>query len=167
MPRLLVYETGVHFIDTFRFLAGEIKEVYAKLRRLNDVIAGEDCGLLVFTMESGAVAMWDANRYNSSADEDPRYTFGTFLVEGNGGSIRLYSDGSITIQQLGGAEENHPYIHEKRGFGGDCCYTTQRHFVDSLKHDKPFETSGKDYLSVLAVQEAVYDSSASRRVIMM
>ena len=55
MPRLLVYETGVHFIDTFRFLAGEVRQVYAVLRRLNPVIAGEDCGLLVFTFESGAV----------------------------------------------------------------------------------------------------------------
>ena len=53
MPRLLVYETGVHFIDTFRFLAGEVRQVYAVLRRLNPVIAGEDCGLLVFTFESG------------------------------------------------------------------------------------------------------------------
>ncbi|MFK7847242.1 MAG: Gfo/Idh/MocA family protein, partial [Rhodothermales bacterium] len=161
MPRLLVYETGVHFIDTFRFLAGEITEVYAKLRRLNPVIAGEDCGLLIFTMESGAMAMWDANRYNASADEDPRYTFGTFLVEGNGGSIRLYADGSITIQRLSETEANHPYTHERRGFGGDCCFTTQQHFVDCLTNNKPFETSGKDYLNVLAVQDAVYDSAAS------
>ncbi len=27
-PRLLVYETGVHFIDTFRYLLGEIDTVY-------------------------------------------------------------------------------------------------------------------------------------------
>ena len=32
-PRLLIYETGVHFIDTFRFLLGEVEEVYANLRR--------------------------------------------------------------------------------------------------------------------------------------
>lgn len=161
MPRLLVYETGVHFIDTFRFLAGEVTEVYAKLRRLNPVIAGEDCGLLLFTMASGAVAMWDANRYNASADEDPRYTFGTFLVEGNAGSIRLYADGSLTIQRLGEAEVNHDYVHEKRGFGGDCCFTTQLHFTNCLKHNKPFETSGKDYLNVLVVQDAVYNSAMS------
>jgi hypothetical protein len=33
MPRMLVYETGVHFIDTFRFLAGEIERVYCALLR--------------------------------------------------------------------------------------------------------------------------------------
>ena len=45
MPRLLVHETGVHFIDTFRFLGGEIVRVYGLLRTLNPAIAGEDCGL--------------------------------------------------------------------------------------------------------------------------
>ncbi len=100
MPRLLVYETGVHFIDTFRFLAGEVRQVFAMLRRLNPVIAGEDCGLLVFSFASGAVGVWDANRYNAPTAQDPRYTFGTFLVEGDGGSIRLYDDGRLTVQPL-------------------------------------------------------------------
>ncbi|MEM1064906.1 MAG: Gfo/Idh/MocA family oxidoreductase, partial [Pseudomonadota bacterium] len=35
MPRLLIHETGVHFIDLFRWLFGEIESVYADLRRLN------------------------------------------------------------------------------------------------------------------------------------
>ena len=47
-PRFLVFENGVHFIDTFRFLAGEITRVSAWLRRLNPVIQGEDCALVVF-----------------------------------------------------------------------------------------------------------------------
>ncbi|RMG00848.1 MAG: gfo/Idh/MocA family oxidoreductase, partial [Planctomycetota bacterium] len=91
MPKLLVFETGVHFIDTFRYLAGEVEGVFSKLRKLNPVIAGEDAGVIVFEFASGAVGIWDANRYNESNDPDPRYTFGEFLVEGNGGSIRLYT----------------------------------------------------------------------------
>ena len=159
MPRLLVYETGVHFIDTFRFLAGEVRQVYAVLRRLNPVIAGEDCGLLVFTFESGAVGVWDANRYNTPAGADPRYTFGTFLVEGDGGTLRLYEDGTVTLQHLGEPETRHVYKHEKRGFAGDCCYFTLRHFADCLLRDTPFETPGHDYLTVLKIQEAVYRSA--------
>ena len=165
MPRLLVHETGVHFIDTFRFLAGEVHEVYARLRRLNPVIAGEDCGLLLFTFKSGAQAVWDANRYNASSSENSRYTFGTFLVEGSEGSIRLYDDGKLTIQPLGQAEIEHKYTHEQRGFGGDCCYFTQRHFVDALLNNKPFATSGEEYLKVLHIQEAIYESAASNRPI--
>jgi len=42
-PRLLVYENGVHFIDTYRYLAGEIERVYAVLKKLNPVISGDCC----------------------------------------------------------------------------------------------------------------------------
>jgi predicted dehydrogenase/kynurenine formamidase len=159
MPKLLVHETGVHFIDTFRFLAGEIDEAFAVLRRLNPMIRGEDTGLLTFRFASGATGVWDANRYNESTSDDPRYTFGEFLVEGSGGSIRLYSDGRLTLQPLGEKEHEHPYAHECRGFSGDCVYFTQRHFVERLASGLPFETSGSEYLKTLAVQEAVYESA--------
>ncbi len=160
-PRLLVYETGVHFIDTFRYLAGRVERVYARLRRLNPVIRGEDCGILVFDFSSGAVGLLDANRYNEPNFPHPRYTFGEFLVEGNRGSLRLYGDGRITVQPLGEDEREYAYPHEDRNFGGDCCYAIQRHFVDRMLDRSPFETSGEDYLRTLAVQEAVYESAAT------
>jgi len=162
MPRLLVHETGVHFVDTFRFLAGEVRRVYCMLRRLNPVIAGEDCGLLVMEFSGGAVGLWDANRYNESTAEDPRYTFGTFLVEGDGGSIRLADDGSMTVQPLGEPERPHEYAHERRGFSGDCCLATERHFVERLLDGGPFETAGREYLKTLAVVEALYESAAKQ-----
>jgi predicted dehydrogenase len=158
-PRLLVYENGVHFIDTYRFLAGEVKRVFARLRKLNPVIKGEDCGVVVFEFASGTIGVWDANRYNESNHKNPRYTFGEFLVEGSGGTIRLYTDGTLTIQQLGKPETFHEYFHENRGFAGDCCYYFQRDFVDRMLDGKPFETNGHDYLKTLAVQEAVYQSA--------
>src|SRR5262249_17577353 len=63
-PRLLVYETGVHFIDTFRYLLGEVTGVFAQIRRLNPRIKGEDAAQLFLKFKSGATAIWDANRYN-------------------------------------------------------------------------------------------------------
>lgn len=162
--RLLVYETGVHFIDTFRFLAGDITRVTAWLRRLNPVIKGEDCGLLVFEFASGAVGQWDANRFNEPACPlpDARYTFGEFLVEGNGGSLRLALDGRITLKPLGGTELTIDYRHERRGFAGDCCYLAQRHFTHCLLNGSPCETSGDEYLKTMAIQEAIYESAARR-----
>ena len=163
-PRLLVHETGVHFIDTFRYLAGEITRVTAWLRRLNPVIQGEDCGLLVFEFASGALGQWDANRYNEPACpvSEARYTFGEFLVEGNAGSLRLYLGGRITLKKLGGEEQEHFYSHERRGFAGDCCYATQRHITDCLLTGAPCETSGEEYLKTMIVQEAVYQSAETR-----
>ncbi len=162
-PRLLVYENGVHFIDTYRYLGGEIESVYAVLKKLNPVIAGEDFGVVVFNFTSGATGLWDANRYNESSYPNPRYTFGEFLVDGDGGSIRLYNDGRLTIQKLGSPETEHAYRHEDRNFAGDCCHTTQRHFIDRLLDGRPFETSGPDYLRTLAVQDAVYRSAEKGR----
>lgn len=158
-PRLLVYENGIHFIDTYRFLAGEIKRVFAQLRKLNSVIQGEDQGYVFFDFECGAKALWDANRYNESNQENPRYTFGEFLVEGTGGAIRLYTNGNITIQKLGEPETQHSYFHEMRNFAGDCCYFFQRDFIDRMIDGAEFETNGRDYLRSLAVQEAVYESA--------
>ena len=122
----------MHFIDTFRFLAGEVKSAYCILRKLNPFIAGEDCGLLVFQFANGAVGTWDANRYNEPNYENPRYTFGEFLIEGDAGAIRLYPDGKLTVQQLGEPEMPNPYKHQNVNFAGDCCYFTQRHFIDRL-----------------------------------
>ena len=161
--RLLVYETGVHFIDTFRYLAGEITRVSAWLRRLNPIIKGEDCGTLIFEFACGALGLWDANRYNEPNTEDARYTFGEFLVEGNGGSIRLYNDGRLTLQKLGQREQDVDYRHERRGFAGDCCYFALRHFADRLLDGQPFETEGREYLKTVAVQEAVYRAAEQRR----
>ena len=63
-PRLFVYETGVHFLDTFRFLGGEISSVYARLQKRNADIKGEDAAQIVCGFASGATAMLDASRYN-------------------------------------------------------------------------------------------------------
>ncbi len=160
MPRLLIFETGVHFIDTFRFLAGEITSVYGKLRKLNPDIAGEDAGYVFFDFANKAQGVYDANRYNESSYPNPRYTFGDFLVEGNNGSIRLFGDGRITIQPLGKPEKTHAYTPANQGFAGDCVYAIQRHFIDRMMDGKPFETSGEDYLRTMTVQEAIYDSHA-------
>ncbi|MEM1109627.1 MAG: Gfo/Idh/MocA family oxidoreductase [Planctomycetota bacterium] len=161
MPRLLVFETGVHFIDTFRCLGGEIDGVYATLRKLNPDIAGEDAGTLLFEFADGGQGMWDGNRYNEPTSPDARFTFGEMLVEGRGGSIRLYGNGRLTLQPLGEAERDLDYACEDRAFAGDCVMATQQHFIDRLRDGQPFETSGAEYLKSLGVVEAVYRSAAS------
>lgn len=161
MPQLLIFETGVHFIDIYRYLGGEVTRVFARLRRLNDGIAGEDTGVVLFEFESGAVGLWDANRYNESLSADPRYTFGDFLLEGDRGALRLDEDGRMSVHRLGEGPRDHAYPHDRRGFAGDCVHATLQHFVDGLRAGTPFETDGRDYLKTLAVQEAVYASAAS------
>lgn len=163
MPRLLVHETGVHFVDTFRSIAGEITECSAELRRLNEVIVGEDTGLLQFRFASGAVGVWDANRYNESLSDNPRYTFGELLVEADGGSLWLNSDGTLTVKRLGESPYQHDYAPSRQGFGGDCVSACQQHFLDVLDGRVTCETSPHEYLKSLQVVEALYESARRNR----
>ena len=161
--RLLVYETGVHFIDTFRFLLGDIESIYANLRRLNPVIRGEDMGQIFFRFQNGATAIWDANRYNEVEVENPRYTFGTMRIDAAKGHLLLDTNGKISIKLLGQPIDEHAYHHEDINFAGDCVYALQRHFVDELLNGGQFESSGEDYLNNVRAVEACYESSSLGR----
>lgn len=164
MPQFLIFETGVHFLDVFRFLGGEISAVFAHLRQLNPVIQGEDRAMLLCEFASGATALWDADRYHASLSEDPRYTFGEFLVEGTAGALRLEESGRILVHPLGKSATEHDYRPSRRGFAGDCVHATIAHFVDRLRDGAPFELEGRDYLLTLAAQEAAYRSFRSRKL---
>jgi predicted dehydrogenase len=163
-PRLLVYETGSHFLDTFRFLGGEISSVYARLQRRNAAIAGEDAGQIVCGFPSGATALLDASRYNEAETADPRYTFGTVRLDGSKGHLELNLDGNLTLKALGQPARQLDYYHERRGFAGDSVYALQRHFVERMVDGCPFESTGDDYLKTVALVEACYRSHASGQV---
>jgi D-apiose dehydrogenase len=164
-PRLLVYETAVHFLDTFRFLGGEIESIYSQLRKRNADIAGEDAGLIVATFASGATGLLDASRYNESDAADPRYTFGTVRADGRKGHIELDLEGGLTFKPLGKPSRAIEYTQERKGFAGDCVYSLQRHFTDCMLNDLPFESTGKDYLKTVALVEACYESNATGQAV--
>ena len=163
MPRLLIFETGVHFIDSFRFLAGEIESVYCSLSKLNTEIAGEDAAIMMFEFQEGGTGIWDGNRYNEPTSSDARFTFGEALIEGDAGSLRLDGTGRLTLQRLGQIPHAIEYECPRRGFAGDCVFATQRHFIDQLRGSRNFETSGEEYLKTLAIVEAAYKSASSNR----
>jgi predicted dehydrogenase len=164
-PRLLIFETGVHFIDTFRFIFGEVASVFAELRRMNPLIEGEDAVLLYLRFRSGASAVWDANRYTESEAVTPRLTFGEVRVDATEGHLTLDSDANLRVKRLGKEAYDIPYSFSSSNFAGDCVYNTQRHFIDRVRDGLPFESSGQDYLKTLAVVEAAYESGLSGRVV--
>jgi predicted dehydrogenase len=164
-PRLLVYETGVHFIDTFRFLLGDVVSVFAQLRRLNHVIKGEDAGQIMLTFATGATAIWDANRYNEVEAEFPRFTFGTLRIDATRGHLTMGTDSGIRIKPLGEAGSDVEYARANVNFAGDCVYFLQRHFVDCMLSGREFESNGDDYLQTIEVVEAAYESARLGQVI--
>ncbi|MBI4876344.1 MAG: Gfo/Idh/MocA family oxidoreductase [Acidobacteria bacterium] len=164
-PRLLIYETGVHFIDTFRYLLGEVTEVFAHLRRLNPVIQGEETGQVFFRFESGATAILDANRYNEVESPSPRYTFGELRIDAMGGHLTMDTGANIRLKPLGQDARDAGYARADVNFGGDCVYFLQRHFTDCMLSGREFESHGEDYLKTLRVVDAVYDSAARGQVV--
>jgi predicted dehydrogenase len=159
MPKLLIHETGVHWIDTFRFLVGEPEAVYADLRRLNPVIRGEDAGYFIFDYPDGVRALFDGNRLLDHAAENCRTTLGEALVEGTKGTLTLMGDGSVRLRHFGDRMETTLLAAQAwQGFGGDCVKNLISHVVDGILDGKPLENEARDYLKVIAIEQALYDS---------
>ncbi|MDX8354120.1 Gfo/Idh/MocA family oxidoreductase [Cognatiyoonia sp. IB215182] len=160
MKRFLIHETGMHWIDTFRYLLGPPHAVYADLRRVNPVIAGEDAGLVVFDHAGGVRAVFDGNRSVDHAADNPRRTMGEAVFEGSAGVLTLRGDGSLGLRKRGAQSETvilPPDKHE--GFGGDCTHALQLHVVSGLMSGQPLENLAADYLQVIRIEEAVYRSA--------
>lgn len=159
MDRFLVHETAIHLIDTFRYLMGEVGEVYARLMRLNPVIAGEDAGIILFDFAGGARGVFDGNRLVDHAAENRRLTMGEMLIEGSDAVLRLDGDGRLYMRRHGlNDEEEMPYRWENRGFGGDCVFRLQQHVIDHLVGRGAIMNTGGAYLANLAIEQAVYES---------
>ncbi|ANY66296.1 hypothetical protein BBD42_07310 [Paenibacillus sp. BIHB 4019] len=156
MERFLMFETGIHFIDTFRFLFGEISSVYCQSRRINPVIRGEDLSIMFANFSSGMVAVYDANRVAyTPINRSP--TYGNMVIEGTEGKLRLDEEGRIFLINRGGTETE--FVYEiPSGYKGGSAIATQRHFVDCLAEGRGFETSGSDYLTNMRILFSCYDS---------
>ena len=167
MPQLLVRETAVHFIDTFRCLLGEVRAVTARLRRLNPLIAGEDAGLIVFEFDDERNGLFDGNRLNDHVADDPRRTMGEMWLEGEAGVLRLDGDARLWWKAHGQPERPHKYASAGTGAFGGAVTALQAHVLAHLRHGAALENAAADYLSNLHVQAAVYHSHASgARVVM-
>ncbi len=163
MPRFLLYETICHFIDTARYLWGEIDSIFSVHRRIHPEIVGEDFTLTTLTMENGMTVFIDANRYTEpEPSADPR-TFGVLSVEGREGKLDLLTNADIRISPIGSQSYIHSYHLPTAGYFGDSCRATQQHFVDCLLSGEPFETSGQDYLHTFQVVFAGYESAETGR----
>jgi len=166
MPRFLIHETGVHWVDTFRYLLGRPQCVFADLRQLNPAIAGEDAGLVLFTYEDNRRAILDGNRLSDHVAENRRRTMGEMLIEGEKGTLLLTGDGAVRFRAFGSNEwQELPYDWQDKGFGGDCVYALQRHAIEGILKKQPIENEAFEYLDVIVAEAAIYESADTGRLV--
>lgn len=146
LPRLLIRETAVHFIDTFRYLAGEIVRVRCRTSRRNPVIRGEDQAFIEMEFESGARGEIDADRTEGPVPAPP--AFGTL----DAGELRLDEQGGLFLRG-----EPHAY---PSGGPGDGVRAAQEHLVQALRTGEPCELEAEAYLGTLRAVEGCYRSAA-------
>ncbi|MFD0670633.1 Gfo/Idh/MocA family protein [Cohnella sp. GCM10027633] len=163
MPRLLFYEMGVHWFDTWRFLFGMPKRLYAETLSVSPHVQGDDSGIVVLGYDGfyGFLDMSWATRQR--LDLPLGETVGPvhleqLVIDGSEGSLKLYTDGRLTFVGKDGASEEellppHELDHE------ESHYRLQSHFIDSLRSGAPFQTGGADNVETLRLAFGVYESA--------
>jgi len=164
MTQFLIHETGVHFIDVFRYLFGEPHAVSAELDTLNPAIKGEDSGHFIFYYPSGLRAHFDGNRLLDHAADNTRLTMGELLIEGTKGSISLLGNGDL-LQRRFGDKKWHAvdYHFDDTDFGGDCVYHLQKHVIEHLKNGSELENDSKNYLKNIEIETLIYQAASQHR----
>jgi len=163
MERFLIHETGIHWVDVFRYLLGEVESVYADLQQLNHVIKGEDAGIVLFQFTNDIRAIFDGNRLADHSAENLRLTMGEMQIEGSTASLALNGDGKINIRKHG--EVNwvpHEYSFTTKSFGGDCVYNLQKHVVNHILYNTELHNPVESYIKNLSVENLIYQSAESK-----
>jgi predicted dehydrogenase len=157
MPRLLIHETLVHFLDTYRYLLGEVATVYCQTGRVNPAIRGEDRAVVHLTFAGGATGLIDANRISGPVPTEE--TMGAFRLEGDLGMVRVTGDGRLWLTEYGQPEREHLFPTSRDGYKGDSVRATQAHAAESLATGRRCETEGRDYLRTVRAVDACYESA--------
>ncbi|MEW2444706.1 Gfo/Idh/MocA family protein [Micromonospora marina] len=163
MPRLVLFETGVHYVDTTRYLFGEIDEVRCTTATVNPAVTGEDLVIAVLHTTGGGIVVYDADR-SAVARTVRSLAYGTMSVEGTDATLEVADDGTMTVLRRDGRTARHDY-RIPDGWKGGCATAAQQNFVDALRGRAEAETPAADYVRTMRVVEACYQSAASGQAV--
>lgn len=167
MPRFLVHETAVHFLDLFCFLFGTPRQLYADLRQLNPVLRGEDAGVIMVEFDNHLTAIFDGNRLSDHLADNPRLTMGEAWLETEAGVIMLSGDGQLALRRHGQQDEDIilPAHQDSQSFGGDCVFHLCQHVADAWTNGQRAENTAREYLEIMKLVDTAYQSAAEGRKI--
>jgi len=173
LDKLLVFDEGIHFIDTMRFLFGRIERVYAHIGHTSPLVKGDDLGVVILEFTKGAVGVIDASYGTYVSGEKKGLIRGNvdpFVVEGAAGTIELdpYLDDSLIIVTDKGVQRHsaRPGMTPAEAYQ-ESFTKTQSHLVRCLRSGEMAQNELSDNLETLAAMLAAYESAATGRAIVL
>jgi len=155
MPKLILYEFGIHLVDIFRFLFGEPIRLYGVARRRSPLVQGEDHIVLILETEKLMAtidvswASW-GRRSNVVLEE--------VSIEGDGGYIAMDAESKLRLESSGHQETSGPFAPQYADYYVESFSQTEQHFCECVRDGKEFETSGRDNLKTLGITLEAYRS---------
>ena len=150
--RMLVAEVLIHHLDTLRMLLGPLTVGAAALSQTCREMAGEDSAVIHLTTAGGAgVAVFASFAAHGAPAEQRDH----LTILGDSGTIQL--DGADL--SIAGAHDERISFDQPTVYLGSYAATIA-HFVHSLRHGTPFETSPEDNLQTLRIVEDCYRLSS-------
>jgi len=160
MPKLILYEMGVHYLDTLRFLFGEPETVTARLQHVSPLVQGEDVQVILLaypdmtalidsSWASVPVPGWDVPVDSKEA------LIARLEIDGPLGTIFLGPDGILHLYR----DEEHQTWPFPDATEAESRVITQRHFISCLDSGAEFETSGRETLKTMALLWSCYRSA--------
>lgn len=159
MPQLIVFEMGIHFMDTARYLFGEADTIYARLKQVSPHIAGEDSAVLL--MGFGDLTCTVDIGWFSRHEKTEKGAWGPVRVEGSEGTAILQKDGTLCLYR----DEGEQSWHFPEDTILNSFTATQQHFIDCLQDGRSPETNGPETLKTMALVFAAYHSSEQGQVV--
>ena len=155
----------IHDYDYARWIAGEVKSVYAKKVSTGHPDAPIDYGLAILKHESGTLS------HIAGAWAYPPPTFRTHIeIAGDEGLIEFDSDATAPIQQmlLETGKGDAPDVGLPASPISESPYTTQiKEFYKTLLEGSPARVSAKDGLAAVQIAEAAIKSADSGQAIQL
>jgi predicted dehydrogenase len=160
MPRLVIYELGVHYLDTLRFLFGEATTVYALTHKANQELAGEEVATVLANFPK-LIAVMDMSWASLPASTVNEWvSYGPCVIEGTRGTLHLEQNGLFRIIKDSGEEQiQFPKNSEFLAYQGAI-----QHFAKCLQTGEPFETDGAETLKTMELVFGAYDAAENNRV---
>jgi predicted dehydrogenase len=151
MPRLLVFETLIHHLDTLRSLLGELRVESCILSKVNSDLAGEDTAVVTLRGDGDLIAILDgtfsAPGYSSNLSD---------RLEIMGEKATLSYSGEW-LSLVGEEDRGIRFPSDPDGEDQECFNASIRNFVNGLVTGAPFATDRLDNLKTLKLMESCYD----------